>query len=187
MIEKEIDSKIEEYERDSNKDESRYLKDDKAINRVFKKYPTNTIFEEVLAKVCIINTLYSAGVRENQVRKLAEHIINIASLDEKIRKGDLEAFNSISNTPKDMNNVPVFASKYCHFSNPQKFVIYDSNSRRALVNLNNKLHFADTFTENAITDYQKYKKNLDLFLGRLQKAYSYKKIDEFLWLYGKKP
>ena len=173
-----IDAGIKKYEKI-------YSREDQVLQSVFKAYKGNDSLEAVIAKVCVLNTLYSTRVVKNQIIGLAEHIYSIPELDKKIKAGRIEAFYDISNTTNGINKVPVFASKYCHFHNPIQYPIFDSYSRLALVSINQEYRFAEVFSENSITDYKVYKERLDQFLGSLNKKYDYKKIDEFLWIYGK--
>ncbi len=174
-------SNIDDY---IDKFEDTFKNDDESIRMIIKKWPNNTEFEQVLAKMCVINSLYSAGVRKKQLCGIATYISKISDLDKKINSGDMQAFYDISNTSEDLFNVPVFASKFCHFHNPKKFPIYDKFSRKALAYINRIEKFSGLFEERDIQDYRIYKEKIDLYLKVLPTKYNYKKIDQFLWLYG---
>lgn len=178
-----IDDWIDSY----NKHE-RYIGDDNAITKLFGEYKKNISFETVLAKVCTLNCLYSAGVRNEHIRLLSEYISGIKELDSHLESGSLEAFYAIADPKVDINKVPVFASKYCHFHNPSKYPIFDSYSRIALIEINKDTPFTDAFGYKDLLEYRRFKEILDLFLDTLlqqSKTYNYKDIDKYLWLYGK--
>lgn len=176
------DSMIEEY---IVKFEKGYGDNDKAITSLFNKYKLNNDFELVFAKVCVINYLYNAGVPDNQVSKKAEHICQINTLDDDLEKGNLKAYEDISNAVNGLNHYYVFASKYCHFHNPDKFPIFDQYSRFTLCELYKQTDFSEkVIDEEDLKDYTLYKKCLDEFLESKNNKWNYKQIDEFLWMYG---
>ena len=179
MTDKEIDNYIRGFD-------EQYCNDDKAIIQLVERYPNNTEFEIVLSKVSVINILYTTRIKKEQLCELAKYISSINELDKWIEAGDIQAFNCISETPPGLNNCPVFASKYLHFHNPKKFPIYDSHSRKALVALNEEENFFGEITENKLQNYELYKECLDTYLGTKNNKWNYKKIDEFLWWYGKR-
>ena len=160
------DSLIKEY---IVKFEGKYGNDDEAISQLVNKHNMNDEPELVFAKVCAINLLYATRIRKDQIVKVAKHIYeNNATIDKCLKNGDIEAFNCIRNTPEGVHNVPVFASKYCHFHNPKCFPIFDSYSRAALATLNKNADekFYKEVSVEALSDYDIYKECINAFMKK---------------------
>lgn len=161
------------------------IKDEQAIKYVFDLFPLNKKYDEVLMKILILDRFYSTNIWRNELHALADHIIGIKDLDRRLKEGDLEAVYLIGNTPKDIRNAYVFASKYCSFHNPEAYPIFDQYSRKALCRLNADDPFVEDLSSTGLEDYRYYCKSLDAMMEKYQLRYSYKEIDKFLWRYGK--
>jgi len=175
--------------------EEKYSEIDSLLEMLFKVYRYNTNYSEVLAKVLAINTFYNTRVAGKEIAKLTSHIISIDNLDEMLNKGELAAYQKVSETPEDIKNAFVFASKYCHFHNPKMYPIFDSKSRMTIYYINKETSFIEAFNQNALLEYSFYKDCLDNLIETCEedlrmyydkesgRDYRYKKIDEFLWQY----
>lgn len=112
-----------------------------AVRRIFENYPTNVDKLAVLLKFTILNSLYRTNIFD--IKKIADHIYRLAAeenLDAIIKSGNLEAVNKIRlghGIPdnKKEHNFYSFATKYCHFSNPKYYPIYDQYVEKAIMKL----------------------------------------------------
>jgi len=68
----------------------------------------------------------------------------------------------------------VFASKYCHFHQPNRFVIYDRFASYALDNLIGRKS----------KGYNQFKSGIDKLVSAASLSLTYKEVDQYLWLYG---
>lgn len=171
------------------------------------KCKSQTDINGVIAKISIINQIYSTRVKNIDTYWLAKHITNngeklekyIYSEDEKDR---IKAVQIIANSKdsseeniKKMNNHYSFATKYCSFHildgchNPDAFPIYDSYIS-AVVKANADNGICDKVTNiTSFNSYGKFCKSLE----QLRKCFgeargeevTVKEFDQFLWLYFK--
>ncbi|MBE5890597.1 MAG: hypothetical protein E7282_06460 [Lachnospiraceae bacterium] len=185
-MQRKVDIKmIDEYIK--NFDNNEKLKE-KTLNDLFREKYTNKKLQDVLIKVCTLDALYATRIRKADLTKIAEHIIDLENIDGLLDDGNIEAINQIGTTPKEVNNAYSFASKYCSFHNPDKFIIIDQWSWKALVKIANEYHLNTKLAKEWNSKYDSYLKYCDClneFLSKLSKKYTYKDIDKFLWLYGK--
>lgn len=73
----------------------------------------------------------------------------------------------------------VFASKYCHFHQPNKFPIWDRFAAIGLGALMNKNYLR-------ARNYSQFKPDIDTLLSKTGLQLSYRDLDWYLWLYGQK-
>lgn len=202
----EMCGKFREIVEDWGKDELR-ITEEAIKDLCTDKYKNQTDINGVIAKISIINQIYSTRVKNIDTYWLAKHITNngeklkkyIYSEDEKDR---IKAVQIIANSKdsseeniKKMNNHYSFATKYCSFHisddshNPDAFPIYDSYIS-AVVKANADEGIYDKVTN--ITSFKSYG-NFCKAIGRLKEIFSKelgenisaKKFDQFLWLYLK--
>lgn len=79
-----------------------------------------------------------------------------------------------------------FATKYCHKSKPDSYPIYDSNVDYILrkYRKENREHFK--FSNADLKDYKEFKKIINDFRDYYKlDSLNYRRLDHFLWLYGK--
>jgi len=168
----------------------RYAVNRRAVESVFKRYPKNTSREDILIKACVLNALYSTNV--GSLHKVADHILAV-EFDEHLKEGNKDVVNKIAKVnlgDEKSRNFYSFASKYCHFHNPD-FPIYDYFVCEVLA----RYQLKDFFTEKqsrALTAFKKQIKEypvfcdaLGAFVSRYDLKFSLKEIDQFLWNYGK--
>ena len=82
-------------------------------------YPNNNYLEEVLLKCAAINSFSSTHVYD--LYSMAEHIVG-KQIDENLKNGNLSLVNTIAKieiSGKE-HNFYSFATKYCHYHNPEK-------------------------------------------------------------------
>jgi len=150
------------------------------ILREFNIYLENKNLSNVRYKIDLVDKLYNCNLKLDK-RRVTIEIVNL-NIDEKFDKEDtVSVVQKIANIkfPDYGRSVGyVFSSKFCHFHYPSKFPIYDQYARRALSKLcgKNLSHY-----EN---NYKQFKMDMDILISKLSWHSSYKKMDEFLWLYG---
>lgn len=180
---------------------------EKAINDLCTdKYKSQTDINGVIAKISIINQIYSTRVKNIDTYWLAKHIINngkkleeyISSEDEKDR---IKAVQIIANSKdsseeniKKMNNHYSFATKYCSFHildgfhNPDAFPIYDSYIS-SVVKANAGKGCEKVTNITSFNSYGIFCKAMGelkkTFSQKLNKNITAKEFDQFLWLYFK--
>ena len=160
---------------------------------LFEKIPLNNDFDEIYAKIAALNDLYSTNIRK--LYDVAKHIYSIKNLDERLRAGDLDVVNEIARVPvvdkygdEKVYNYYSFATKFCMFSNPEVYSIYDSYVEKVLVELNKLDHFFEPRELN-FRDYRDFDTILNLFRKKYADALdgiSRLDMDRYLWLLGKR-
>lgn len=153
---------------------------DELLYREFRCFNQNIDVIDVAYKVNLLNKLYNCGLPLSP-DDTAELIVK-AEIDSDLRNGDpIELVERIATLrgqkrrkQKRVNIGVVFASKYCHFHEPDRFAIYDQYARCALEDvLGRKIEERN---------YRQMKTGVDEI--RNATGFSYKDIDEYLWVYG---
>jgi hypothetical protein len=98
---------------------------DATVRLVFDSWPSNHVYAEVLAKVVVLNRLYSTNIFN--VYAVAEHIVRL-QIDERLASGDLTLAADLARVKigDGVRNNYSFATKYCSFQRPDVYQIYDS-------------------------------------------------------------
>ncbi len=164
-------------------------------------------------KAKLLNDFYSTGIQD--IYTVVEDMVKINNLDEYIKNGDFKAINAIRDIFKKGGknekgrDIYSFATKFCHFSNPDKFSIYDRYVAYLLKDYMIKrkdkfisafIKYNETSTENkinvdkptvgslltAMRDYTFFMNVIDLFISncKISKRNSRAKVDNYLWLAG---
>jgi hypothetical protein len=168
------------------------------VQRTFADYPKNVELPNVVLKVAVLNKLYSTNIFD--VFSMAKHIYKLGNrknLDGLLKKGNLNAVNMIrkghgirrKNSKNDIDEYS-FATKYCHFSNPGQYPVYDSYVEKAIWNLQ-KNYKSQFKKEKDIFDPQNEDLRIPLdFLNIIKRikglsSFSdYEQVDRALWKYG---
>ncbi len=152
----------------------------------FGKFPKNNILKEVLSKAHLLNSLYNTRISNNQVKEIANHIVNIID-DFDCQLGtnfNFELVGKIASVGIRRNYS--FATKYCHFHKQEKYPIYDSFVDDALWYFHNEFEFCD-FKRIALRDYSEFCKTMNTFRDCYKlENFSWIEIDRYLWHVGKK-
>lgn len=160
---------------------------------LFEKIPQNDDFDEIYAKIAALNDLYSTNIR--RLYEVAKHIFSIKNLDDRLKSGDLTIVNEIASVPiinkngeEKVYNYYSFATKFCMFSNPEVYSIYDSYVEKVLTEFNK----IDEFFDRREFNFRNYE-DFDEILRRFREKYaaglegvSRLEMDKYLWLLGKK-
>lgn len=183
------------------------------LKEIFEKYKTNKNLNEVLIKVTVLNSLYSAGLNNNDGKKtidvvtMARHIQAKSRLDDWLDSEDEEvlynayyyiACGSSEIRSDSYNNCYAFASKYCSWQRPEVFPIMDSRAKKNLYQFikNNDITISsnqkiDRLGKDDFYDYKMFWqicKEFKEFVNSNyvgEKEYTIKDIDKFLWQYGR--
>lgn len=190
-----------------------YKINDDILRDLFKQHPTNTPddIEYVYFKVKLLNDFYSTGI--NDIYTITEGITKIKNLDTLLANGDIKAIDRIREMAKEKigRDIYSFATKYCHFSNSEKFSIYDKYVAYLLRDYmrEHKEDFYevfDSYNKNATAsdiidvnkiksgqlldamrnDYQFFMNVIDLFISKCKNCNenSRRNVDNYLWLAG---
>lgn len=170
-------------------------KTDRIVKSVFRRYRTNGRRDEVEIKVTLLNSLYSAGVRDT--RSVAKRIHRIhRTLDPMLRSGSLSAVRLIetghgvatrNGTERRFHS---FATKYAHWHNMAAFPVFDSYARNALWKILGVIQDETRWTKSGLDDYRTYFRAVEsckMLLGlKSGKWRGFKRIDEALWVVGER-
>ncbi len=179
------------------KNEDIYEKPEEVLVTVFSN-KTNSDFTKVFTKVSILNSVYSTNLYNKDVLAITDWIVaNHVKFDSKVKKGDPSAVWDLANNGTT-GILFSFATKFCSFSNPQEYPIYDSKVENLLWEYK-KIGVFDQVIERSDL-YHGYRceiKNNDLRENRyvvfkelidelfvycnLNEEYKYKGLDRFLW------
>jgi|SRR3989344_2043989 len=181
-------SEVEKY-LDIWNDVENLHKTEEALRNLFKGcHANNKDGSDVLVKVYALNNAFNVFML-SQVR-MAKHITN-ENIDDGLRLGDLAIIDKIRSGHGIRNrhgteiNFYSFATKYCSFHKPDKYPLFDSNVRRALIYFKQN---CENFTFNN-ADLRVYEK----FVGIIQKFqetfdlqdFPFRDIDKYLYLVGR--
>ncbi len=166
------------------REEPRYAVADRTVASIFEQWPRNTVLEEVLAKVVLLNGLYSTSIYGTYV--VAKHIVSLR-IDSRLRLGDLRLVDDIAKITfgdKQRFNLS-FASKYCSWHAPDRYQMYDSYVDCLLWAYRKRDSFA-RFQRQELRSYTRYMQIIDefrMFYGLAE--ISRKELDQFLWIAGR--
>jgi hypothetical protein len=157
---------------------------EETLSELFGKYPDNRSLRDVLIKATILNSLYSTNIFA--IVRVAEHIVQ-KNIDAKLRDGSPELVDEIARIEirEETRNNYSFATKYCHWHQPELYPIYDSYVDNLLWRYRKQDGFM-TFTQAELRQYPRYKQIIEGFkdhYGLLQ--FKFKELDKFLWVYGR--
>ncbi len=168
-----------------------YGKENELITSCLRKYPHNTNIETVAMKIGLIDITNSTNIsrykRLISVVELAEIIVQIPDIDNRIKNGDPEVVNIIARSNGNINLFS-FASKYCCYHNRNlyerdDYSILDTVLKESLPN-----YFNDV-TESEIKNWQKsfnYKAYNDYITNKLDELgitipFRKRKFDHYIW------
>lgn len=192
-----------EYIKEFNKLNKKQSESEKALEIVFEQYRKAANSSEVLIKVILLNHIYSAGLNDNlpleenpkkkrivDVYTMSNQLASVSNELDRLFYNDsmpseaIEKILAMFDTKK-YNRPFSFATKYCHWHNPEKYPISDSFSRGVLYHFN-KLKYKDKYKQNDYLDYSIFCKIYsDFSQEECIKGLSIKEIDKFLWKFGK--
>lgn len=177
---------------------------DKLLRKLFQQYCKSDCINDVYIKVVTLNSMYSTYIMNP--REVAKNITKTGTdIDKYIKVGDARAVELIRKAgPKTKRNSKLdiysFATKYCYFSNPKNYQIYDKYAALLLTKyiVENKMwdepsikpfykktcrHSATSIQRDLRNDYRLFMAYIDLFMKRCGCKDRFI-IDNFLWLKG---
>ncbi len=159
-----------------------YADADSAIELVFGAWPRNAELSQVLAKVVILNRLYSTSIYD--VHGVARHIVSL-DIDTDLCASDLGLVSRIASfiqsDGKSRYNYS-FATKYCAWHSPGGYQIYDSRVDAAIWNYKKNFGFA-AFRRYDLGDYETFMGIMGRFVEHFGlQEFSRKQLDKFLWI-----
>ncbi len=163
-----------------------YVIPEKVLETLFTDCPRNADISGVLLKVIALNTIYSTNIRSSSgIYRMAEHITD-SGIDDRIKKADMSLVDDIarghgiSGKHKEYRFYS-FATKYCSFSNPEQYPIYDYSVDRGFRYFRKKDKFAN-FKNEDLKDYLIFKSTMQKFREYYGlEQFSFKEIDKYLW------
>lgn len=166
-----------------------YTLQERALNRLVEKFPSNNNIEEVLIKCCVLNAFYATQIFD--IKPIARHIVRLA-IDTRLQAGDPQLVNDVavghgqvSSKTGMEKNLFSFATKYCSHHNPRDYPIYDSYVEKVLIYFRKKDSFSD-FSNDDLRNHHIFKKAIfDFRKAYSLNEFSIKQIDQYLWLLGK--
>jgi hypothetical protein len=160
--------------------------DERAVSLVFKQWPSNVNYPEVLIKTIVTNQLYSTHILD--VRTVARRIVS-CSIDERLSRGDESVVDEIAHVQfKGKANGSVllsFATKYCSWHEPERFQILDTRVEQLLRRYQKQFTFT-SIDLGQLRDYRTFLRIIDDFKAHFGlSGIGRKDLDKFLWIEGK--
>ncbi len=188
MLENPNKELVETYLTKFNND-LRYNSGDKAIIKLFDKFPTNTNIEDIILKISVINDLYSTNIFGTF--KLAEHILRI-EIDKDLKTNNPNLVHKIATghgIQLKKNNKEInfysFATKYCNWHKKDFYPIYDLFVDKIIRQYRKQDNFYK-FKNEELKNYKKFIEIIENFKSYYNFSdFGLKEIDKFLWIYGK--
>ena len=164
--------------------EAREGEQDALLSKLFDE-ADNADLDNIIVRVALIDVFYNTQIQNFNVGvvDMAKRIQkNHDEINQLLKSNNIEfrAYELISGN-NDGPNACVFASKFLHFSRPDCYPIMDSITRNLLGENGKSLSEDITYQEFCMV-FKSFRNQLN---QKLQKKYSIKEIDEFLWEYGK--
>jgi len=180
-------SEVEKY-LDIWNDVENLHKTEEALRNLFKGcHANNKDGSDVLVKVYALNNAFNVFML-SQVR-MAKHITN-ENIDDGLRLGDLAIIDKIRSGHGIRNrhgteiNFYSFATKYCSFHEPDKYPLFDSNVKRALIYF--KTNCSKEFIlNNNFREYKDFRSTIENFQKVFGLQKSFRNIDKYLYLVGR--
>ena len=174
-----------QYVKMFNSDENGLCKE-RVLQRVFAD--KNDEVEDVVLRIAVLDQIYSTQIRKHtDICDLARHIKNIGDLQERLWQGDLEVVDEIANV--NGRNLFSFATKYCSFSSPREYYIYDTLVNNLLRAINRQYPFVQKFGPDDLRShgYEYFNDVMGYFAEEfgLKDTLSKKELDIYLWQWGK--
>lgn len=168
-----------------------YGKEDELITDCFRRFPHNTDVTIVAMKIGLIDITNSTHVSQHKslisAVELAEAIVGIENIDERIKNGDPEVVNEIARCNGRINLFS-FASKYCCYHNKNLYGKDDYSILDTVLKESLPKYF-DDITKSQIQRWQdgfQYKEYNDYISRRLDELgidieFRKRKFDHFVW------
>jgi hypothetical protein len=162
-----------------------YRLQEQSLALLFKEFcPSNSVLEQVLLKVSVLNDFYSTNIYDTF--SVARHICEL-NVESRLKSCDLSLVNELALvTIRDKKrNFYSFASKYCSHHFPDSYPIYDSYVEKMLLHYGRADRFS-SFRKEDLKHYESFVRIIKEFQAHYRLGqFSLRQIDIFLWLAGK--
>jgi hypothetical protein len=141
-------------------------------------HPLNNNIEEVLLKCAVIDNFSSTNVFD--LYSMAKHIVK-KQIDVRLKENDYSLIDDIATVGLNRKFYS-FATKYCHYHNPEGFAIYDRYVAKVLCS------FPDDFRlvkEEQLRNYKTFIEVLNEFRHHYKLNLSFNDLDKYLWRLGR--
>jgi hypothetical protein len=169
----------------TSKEYERYRDQEKVLRQLFQDlFPKNNSISAILLKVTALNQFYSTNIYDTY--SMARHILEL-KIDKHLVRGDLTLIGEIAaiKLSRRKKKFYSFATKYCSHYFPECFPIYDSFVSKMLALYRKQFKF-ESFSQNGLKDYEKFKNVLTAFRGAFGlNRIPLKETDIFLWINGR--
>ncbi len=156
---------------------------DRTLALVFSAWPQNTRYEQVLAKVVILNRLYSTNIFDPYT--VTQHILD-QQIDPRLLSGSIALVDELASVAFRKRTIFLlsFTSKYCAWHQPDHFQIFDSYVEWLLWKYQRTFKFA-AFRKHDLRHYASFVNVVDQFRSHFGLAeFTRREIDKFLWYEG---
>jgi hypothetical protein len=154
---------------------------ERTLTKLFRLCPKNTVLEDVLFKVVMLNALYHTSIFSPH--GVAKHILWL-KIDAQLQAGQSQAVDLIASVrlgKRERYNYS-FATKYCSWHNREAYPIYDKRVDAILWGYKKQDHFA-AFQRQDLWEYDEFKRVIMAFRTHYNLgAFDFKDLDKFLWL-----
>jgi hypothetical protein len=164
-------------------DDPQYYGAERAVDLVFRQWPQNTVDEQVLVKVVVLNRLYSTNIYDPYT--VANHIV-AKGIDHHLASGDPTLVDDLARVAFGTRTRVLFsfATKYCAWHQPNRYQIYDSFVDWLLWEYRKQFEFAK-FRRYELRQYPDFLRIVRSFADAFSlQAFTPKHIDKFLWIEG---
>lgn len=166
----------------------KYREQEDSLDLLFKQFPLNHDLKKVLFKTSVLNDFYRTNLPDRYL--MAKHIVEIKNVDQRLQDGDATLIDDIADTQFKKGKKRrefSFATKYCSRHFPKLFPVYDSNVRKMLLHYCSVNKKFSQFTDDQLRMGNAFKKIITWFITFYKlRDFSYRQVDRFLWLGGKK-
>src|SRR6266704_2465001 len=162
----------------------RYAPADEGLTQLLAAFPKNSELGHVAVKASAINALYSTGILA--IYQVAVHVHRL-DIDAELAQHSTAVVDKIADAKfgNKRRKLFSFASKYCSWHDRDNYPIYDRFVDALLRAYRRKDKFM-SFKNADLRHYESFKNIVSGFREhyRLQR-FSFKKLDKFVWLYGR--
>ena len=161
-----------------------YPKQEYALEKLFKYWPQNEDYDEILVKAATLNQFYNTNVYK--ICDVADLILK-HKIDTAFSTFDANVINELNKAIQAKTNryAYSFLTKYFAHHSPEKYPIYDSYSGLMLMYYRDKDGFCE-FDKDDLLDYNKYYNIYCQFRSHFGLTqFNFRQLDIFLWQAGK--
>jgi hypothetical protein len=164
--------------------DDRYGPADRILSVAFSDHPRNVLFDDVLLKVALLNSLYNTNIFAFWAMALHIHGLNIDPSLEDCDPTLVSRIAPLTIRGKTRRHYS-FATKYCSWRRPDAYPIYDRLVERAILIFRDQYAFTE-FNRSDLKEYPRYKAILTSFRKHFGlEQLTFKQVDKFLWFTSK--